>query len=192
MASHLVKILLLVIIIQEMDNVNKISSIISILVLPFTVSVVIPLVILIFTYNRFFWHLSFPLILLPVIFGFILIVPGIYLLIITIHLFHNIGKGTLAPWNPPKKLVVAGPYKYIRNPMIGSVLLILIGETLITGSLILFSWFIIFFVVNTVYFIYSEEPELIKRFGNNYKKYKETVPMFIPKFVIKKSKINNN
>lgn len=170
-----------------MGNINKKYIIFSALILPFMVSIVIPLVMLIFTYNRFSWHLYFPLILFPTIFGFILIILGIYLLVITIKLFHNIGKGTLAPWDPPKKLVVEGPYKYIRNPMIGAVLSILLGEALTAGSLILFSWFIVFFIVNTIYFVYSEEPGLIKRFGDDYKKYKKNVPMFIPKFTRKTS-----
>ena len=93
-----------------MNNTKKISIVFSILILPFTVSIIIPLVILVLTYHRFFWHLDFTLILLPAIFGFISIMFGIYILVITIKLFHNIGKGTLAPWNPPKKLVVIGQY----------------------------------------------------------------------------------
>lgn len=152
------------------------------------VIIIIPLVILVFTYNKFSWHLNFLLILLPIIFGSLLIIFGIYLLVITNKLFHTIGKGTLAPWNPPKKLVVIGPYKYIRNPMIGAVIIILLGETLISGSVILFSWFVIFFIINIIYFKYSEEPVLVKRFGGDYKKYKETVPMFTPKFKVKKSR----
>jgi protein-S-isoprenylcysteine O-methyltransferase Ste14 len=108
-----------------------------------------------------------------------------YLFIITNKLFHAIAKGTLAPWNPPKKLVVIGPYKYIRNPMIGAVLIILLGEALIAGSVILFSWFVIFLIINIIYFKYSEEPALLKRFGIDYKKYKETIPMFTPKFTEK-------
>ena len=171
-----------------MNNTKKISIVFSILILPFTVSIVIPLVLLVLTHQRFFWHLEFPIILLPAIFGFSSIMFGTYILVITIKLFHNIGKGTLAPWNPPKSLVVIGPYKYIRNPMIGAVLLVLLGEVIITGSIILFSWLILFLITNIMYFIYSEEPELIKRFGNNYKNYKKTVPMFIPRLKIKKSK----
>jgi protein-S-isoprenylcysteine O-methyltransferase Ste14 len=169
-----------------MDITKKISGFFSIIILPFIVIIVIPLFILLFTFNKFSWRLNLPLILLPVIFGSLLIISGIYLLVITNNLFHVIGKGTLAPWNPPKLLVIIGPYKYIRNPMIGSVLLILLGEALITGSVILFSWFAIFLITNVIYFIYSEEPALVKRFGSDYKKYKESVPMFIPKFKINK------
>lgn len=169
-----------------MDIAKKISGFFYIIILPFTVIIVILLLILVFTYNKFSWHLNFPLILLPIIFGSLPIISGIYLLFITNNLFHVIGKGTLAPWNPPKLLVTIGPYKFVRNPMIGAVLLILLGEALIIGSVILFSWFVIFFIINIIYFKYSEEPVLVKRFGSDYKKYKKTVPMFIPKFKIKK------
>ena len=171
-----------------MDITKKISGFFSIIILPFIAIIAVPLLVLLLTYSKFSWHLNFPLILLPVIFGSLLIISGIYLLVITNNLFYIIGKGTLAPWNPPKLLVIMGPYKYIRNPMIGAVLLTLLGEALITGSVILFSWFVIFFIINIIYFIYSEEPALVKRFGNNYKKYKKAVPMFIPKFKIKKSR----
>src|SRR4030065_2915384 len=171
-----------------MDRNKKNTLFFSIIIFAFIVFIVIPLLILVFTYNKLSWRLNFPLILLPVIFGSLLIIPGIYLLVITNNLFHVIGKGTLAPWHPPKELVIIGPYKYIRNPMIVAVLLILFGEVIITGSIILFSWFIIFLITNVIYFIYSEEPALVKRFGNDYKKYKETVPMFIPKFIVKKSR----
>ena len=171
-----------------MEITKKISGFFSIIILPFIVIIVIPLLILVFTYNKLSWRLNFPLILLPVIFGSLLIISGIYLLVITNNLFHVIGKGTLAPWHPPKELVIIGPFKYIRNPMIGAVLLILLGEVIITGSIILSSWLFIFLIINIIYFIYSEEPALVKRFGNNYKKYKKAVPMFIPKFKIKKSR----
>lgn len=178
-----------------MAGIKKVINFFSIIILPFTAIIVVPLSVLLLTYSKFSWHLKFPLILLPLIIGSLLLMPGIYLLIITNNLFHTTGKGTLAPWNPPKLLVIKGPYKYIRNPMIGAVLLILLGEVTITGSVILFSWFAVFLIVNIVYFICSEEPALVKRFGNDYKKYKEAVPMFIPKFkkikdILSKKKAN--
>ena len=104
-----------------MARIKKITSFFSVIILPFTAIIAVPLHVLILTYNKFSWHLNFPLILLPMIFGSLLIISGIYLLVITNSLFHVIGKDTLAPWNPPKLLIITGPYKYIRNPMIGAV-----------------------------------------------------------------------
>jgi len=165
-----------------MDDTKKISMLISAIVLPLSVTIIIPAVLFAFTFKKFSWDLGFPLILLPVIVGLLFVIAGIYLLVVTNRLFYSIGRGTLAPWDPPQKIVIEGPYEYIRNPMIGAVLLILLGETIIAGSLIIFCWFILFLIGNIIYFIYAEEPALFKRFGDEYKNYRKSVPMFIPKF----------
>ncbi len=112
--------------------------------------------------------------------GTFLIVLGLGFVVYTNKSFLRIGKGTLAPWDPPKKLIVAGAYRYVRNPMISGVLMIVLGETLIFASIELFVLFILFFIVNHVYFVYSEEPGLLKRFGNDYAVYKKNVPRWIP------------
>ena len=65
--------------------------------------------------------------------------------------------------------------------MISGVLMIVLGETLIFASIQLFVLFILFFIVNHVYFVYSEEPGLVKRFGNDYILYKKNVPRWIPR-----------
>ena len=52
----------------------------------------------------------------------------------TNRLFATIGHGTLAPWNPPEKLVVRGVYRHVRNPMITGVFCILLGEAVFFGS----------------------------------------------------------
>ena len=52
----------------------------------------------------------------------------------TLRLFATVGQGTPAPWDPPQKLVVRGPYRHVRNPMISSVLLMLAGEALLYQS----------------------------------------------------------
>ncbi|MFW9955848.1 MAG: methyltransferase family protein [Candidatus Thorarchaeota archaeon] len=106
---------------------------------------------------------------------------GILLLASTIWMFDKIGKGTLAPWSPTRNLVVAGVYRYVRNPMIIGVLLVIIGEALIAESLFLFAWFLSAFLLNHVYFIKSEEPGLVKRFGDSYLLYKENVPRWLPR-----------
>ncbi|MGF7117153.1 methyltransferase family protein [Methanobacterium oryzae] len=102
--------------------------------------------------------------------------------------FLKIGKGTLAPWDPPKKLVIGGAYRHVRNPMISGVLMIVLGEALIFASIELFLLFILFFIVNHIYFVYSEEPGLIKRFGRDYIEYKKNVPRWIPRLTPWKKK----
>jgi protein-S-isoprenylcysteine O-methyltransferase Ste14 len=91
------------------------------------------------------------------------------------------GRGTLAPWNPTQKLVTDGVYRYVRNPMISGVLFILIGETIFFGSWLLFIWALIFGIGNTFYLRLSEEPGLVRRFGEEYLVYRRNVPMWIPR-----------
>jgi len=107
---------------------------------------------------------------------------GLLLFIRCVDLFVRVGKGTLAPWDPTRNLVLAGPYRYVRNPMIGAVALMLLGQTLLWGSLIIGLWMIVFVGINHLYFIYMEEPGLEKRFGDNYRSYKARVPRWIPEW----------
>ena len=93
----------------------------------------------------------------------------------------KIGKGTLVPLDPPKNLIVAGVYRYVRNPMIIGALTLIFGEALIFASIGLFVLFLIIFTVNHIYFVYSEEPGLTKRFGKDYIEYKKNVPRWIPR-----------
>lgn len=91
------------------------------------------------------------------------------------------GKGTPAPWAPPKRLVVSGAYKYVRNPMIIGILMMLAGEALLFNSDPIGLWCAAFFVLNAVSFIFFEEPTLEKRFGDDYRLYKANVRGWIPR-----------
>ena len=150
------------------------------LILPVTITVIIP-VLVILDFNNHLLAFDSALSGAMLAIGTFLIVLGLGFVIYTNHAFFRIGRGTLAPWDPPKKLVVAGAYRYVRNPMISGVLMIVLGETLIFASIQLFILFILFFIVNHVYFVYSEEPGLVKRFGNDYILYKKNVPRWIPR-----------
>jgi protein-S-isoprenylcysteine O-methyltransferase Ste14 len=119
--------------------------------------------------------------LLLKVFGLVIGLSGIFMLVYTISLFGRFGKGTLAPWSPTQKLVVVGPYRYCRNPMITGVLFILTGEACFFNSVDLLAWAGLFFMINTIYFLVKEEPDLEERFGDEYRKYKQNVPRWIPK-----------
>ncbi len=106
---------------------------------------------------------------------------GLFFFVWTIGLFAREGHGTPAPWDPPAKLVLRGPYRHVRNPMIASVLLLLLAETLALQSWALASWLVFFFTVNAIYFPLVEEPELERRFGEDYRIYKVHVPRWIPR-----------
>jgi protein-S-isoprenylcysteine O-methyltransferase Ste14 len=106
---------------------------------------------------------------------------GVALAFWTVTLFAKFGQGTPAPWDPPQKLVIRGPYRYVRNPMITGVLLLLLAETLLLQSLPIFLWLLFFFLLNNIYFPLFEERSLEKRFGADYLKYKKHVPRWIPR-----------
>jgi protein-S-isoprenylcysteine O-methyltransferase Ste14 len=80
-----------------------------------------------------------------------------------------------------RKLVVEGPYRHVRNPMITGVMSILLGEAVGLGSPPLLIWFALFFTVNAVYMPLVEEPGLARRFGDDYAVYKRNVPRWLPR-----------
>jgi protein-S-isoprenylcysteine O-methyltransferase Ste14 len=114
--------------------------------------------------------------------GILLITLGVGLCWQTVFLFLQVGRGTPAPFDPPRKLVIQGPYLYIRNPMIVGVWLVLSGEALLFGSVALVLWFVFFCSLCLVLIPVWEEPDLIKRFGNSYREYKRKTPRWIPSF----------
>jgi protein-S-isoprenylcysteine O-methyltransferase Ste14 len=148
-----------------------ISNLVS-FILPITVLILVPYWLTGFT------HIKFTVL---AIFGYLLLVIGLSILVITIASFIRKGKGTLAPWSPTKKLVITGLHAYVRNPMILGVIICLGGEALILDSSKILLWLIIFFIINHFYFILLEEPSLLKRFGNEYVEYKKQVRRWIPR-----------
>ena len=150
--------------------------------LPFVVTVVVPAsIIRTSTTLNAGWDLPSPLGLLPTLLGSVLVGLGVLLVYKTVSLFATVGDGTLAPWDPPRRLVVRGPYRYVRNPMISGVLSILLGEAILFGSVPLLVWFVIFFALNALTMPLIEEPLLESRFGSEYVTYKRNVPRWIPR-----------
>jgi protein-S-isoprenylcysteine O-methyltransferase Ste14 len=154
----------------------------SILALPFVVIVLIPAIIVYFTQSNLKFSLYNSITIFSLVIGIMIIIVGLLILTKTILLFSHIGKGTLAPWDPTRKLVVIGPYRYVRNPMIVSVLLMLLGESILLHSFPIFIFMFTFWILNHIYFIKFEEPGLIRRFGEEYIQYSENVPRWIPRF----------
>lgn len=148
--------------------------------MPVTVAGIIPALILASNPSNSGWRLAAPLNVLPVLAGVALIAAGLYLILTTIMMFIAIGKGTLAPWDPTRKLVVTGVYRYVRNPMISGVVAVLLGEGVLFGSLLLL-YALFVFVANAVYIPLSEEPGLRARFGQQYDDYVRHVPRWLPR-----------
>jgi protein-S-isoprenylcysteine O-methyltransferase Ste14 len=90
-------------------------------------------------------------------------------------------KGTPVPFNPPPRLVTSGPYAYTRNPMLTGVFALLFGLGILFGSVsLLFVFTPLFIFVNFWELKAIEEPELVKRLGQEYIEYRKRTPMFFP------------
>jgi len=154
----------------------------AIALLPGNVTIVVPAVILIAGHGPDVgWGFDGLVAVLPGLTGVMLVASGFALWAWTVRLFARIGQGTLAAWDATRHLVVAGPYAYVRNPMITAVLAVLLGEAALFGSPWLLIWSAAFFAINCMYFLMYEEPGLERRFGDEYRLYKRNVPRWIPR-----------
>ena len=106
---------------------------------------------------------------------------GLWLFAYSLLHFVRRGRGTLAPWDPPRNLVVSGPYRYVRNPMISGVIFVLFGEALVLMSRPHAAWALTFLAINAFYIPLMEEPMLAARFGESYREYKRHVRRFVPR-----------
>jgi len=113
--------------------------------------------------------------------GWIPIILGGCIIIWCYCLFVFIGKGTPWPFAPPRKLVVSGPYRFVRNPMEGSFLLIVLGEALLFGSTALILYWMVSLGLLYTRQVTIDEPTLRTRFGPSYEKYMKSVPRYIPR-----------
>jgi protein-S-isoprenylcysteine O-methyltransferase Ste14 len=90
------------------------------------------------------------------------------------------GRGTLAPVDPPRQLVVQGLYRYVRNPMYLGVLLVLLGETAFFRSPAMLQYTVAWFIVVNLFVVLYEEPSLKSRFGDSYERYRRSVHRWLP------------
>ncbi len=158
-----------------------IRSVVSVLALPTMVAGVVPGWLASTRGVEIGFSLSIPFNIVVAAVGLAIMVAGLCFAARTIWMFSTEGEGTLAPWDPPRKLVVRGTYRYVRNPMISGVLAILLGEAILFGSVAILEWLAIFAAINCVYMPLSEEPGLAARFGQDYLRYKTHVPRWIPR-----------
>jgi len=114
--------------------------------------------------------------------GALVFTLGLALFTWCVTLFARVGRGTLAPWDPTKRLVVVGPYRHVRNPMITAVCTMLAGEALFFHSARIGYWLLLFVAINHAYFLLLEEPGLVARFGDDYERYRAAVPRWVPRW----------
>ena len=102
--------------------------------------------------------------------------------------FAVIGRGTLAPVDPPTQLVARGPYQYVRNPMYVGVALILLGEAVLFQSVVLLVYGAVFVAVAHGFVALYEEPTLHRQFGQSYEAYCRRVRRWWPRRPDRKEK----
>jgi protein-S-isoprenylcysteine O-methyltransferase Ste14 len=93
--------------------------------------------------------------------------------------FYVSGKGTLAPWSPPKRLVVVGLYRYSRNPMYVSVMLIVLGWAACFWSRQLLIYALVVGAAFHMRVVLGEEPWLARAHGSQWDEYKTRVPRWL-------------
>jgi protein-S-isoprenylcysteine O-methyltransferase Ste14 len=150
-----------------------VRQLLAIVLLPGTVALVIPALIV--------WVGGADIEPVTGAIGALLIGIGLALVAWTVWLFARVGRGTLAPWDPTSRLVVAGPYRHVRNPMITGVGTILAGQALLFRSWGIAIALAVFALVNAIYFPLVEEPGLRRRFGAEYEEYCARVPRWVPR-----------
>jgi protein-S-isoprenylcysteine O-methyltransferase Ste14 len=105
---------------------------------------------------------------------------GGVILLHCIGMFAWRGRGTLAPFHPPERLVIGGLYRYVRNPMYLGVLLMLLGEVLFLESTALAVYTVVWFGLINLFVTGYEEPVLRDNFGESYDRYCRAVHRWVP------------
>src|SRR3954466_15322254 len=141
-----------------------IRHLISIAVLPGTVTVVVPIWIARRQQVRFAVP-SDSLSTLLCVAGAILLAGGAFLFAWSLYYFWSHGRGTLAPWDPPRTFVAEGPDRYVRNPIVSGVVFVRLGGAAVFRSRPHLAWAALFTVINAIYIPLVEEPILEARFG---------------------------
>jgi protein-S-isoprenylcysteine O-methyltransferase Ste14 len=146
------------------------QAVLACLALPGTVAFVVPLLLLA---NGRLDTFSEPWGLLP-------LALGVVLLLWCVRDFYVAGKGTLAPWAPPRELVVTGLYGLSRNPMYIAVVLVLCGWAIGFQSPSLAIYAVAMMVAFHLRVVWGEEPWLARNHGNAWDRYKAQVPRWLP------------
>jgi len=105
----------------------------------------------------------------------IVAIAGAVVLLRCVWDFFAKGRGTLAPIDPPRVLVVSGLYRFTRNPMYNGVLALILGEAWLFGSMSLLKYALLVFVLFHLFVVFYEEPALTSQFGESYRVYRRAL-----------------
>ncbi len=113
--------------------------------------------------------------------GFPIPAAGVLVVFWCVRDFSVSGKGTLAPWDPPKHLVVVGLFRYVRNPMYIGVILLVLGWALVLGSPLVGAYTAVLGAFFHFRVVTAEEPWLSRQFPSQWPDYAAAVPRWIPR-----------
>ena len=113
--------------------------------------------------------------------GALLFVCGALLYLWCAWNFAVRGRGTPAPVDPPRELVVTGPYRYVRNPMYLGVLAMVVGEAAMLRAGVLLGYAGALLLAFHLFVTTYEEPILRKTFGASHERYSASVPRWLPR-----------
>jgi len=116
---------------------------------------------------------SVPLWIRPV--GWMLAFAGGLLAAACIATFVTTGRGTPAPFDPPRQFVASGPYRYVRNPMYVGAAALILGSGLIVASPSIVLLALAFNLIMHLFVVLYEEPALTDKFGASYQQYRSSV-----------------
>ena len=125
------------------------------------------------------WGLTLPAWLRPA--GYLLIAVGAGLAAACVTVFISRGKGTPVPFDPPRRFVATGPYRWVRNPMYCGAVAVLLGAGFVVGSPSIALLAVVFWALAHLLVVTYEEPSLEHRFGAEYTTYKATVNRWLPR-----------
>jgi len=148
-----------------------VRALISFLVLPGTFAGLIPAWVVLTDRGRG----------LGLIFGVVPFAIGVVMLLWCVRDFYVSGRGTLAPWDPPKRLVIVGLYRFTRNPMYAGILLLLTGWSLFAASSLLAGYAVMLAIAFHLRVLLYEEPRLKMQFSEEWAAYAATVPRWLPR-----------
>jgi len=113
-------------------------------------------------------------------YALVVVAGGVALYVRCVWLFATAGRGTPGVWDPPRRVVATGPYRWVRNPIYVSALLIVGGEAWLFLSVDLLLYAVALAVAFHLLVVGYEEPRLRARFGEDYETYRHTVARWIP------------
>jgi protein-S-isoprenylcysteine O-methyltransferase Ste14 len=114
--------------------------------------------------------------------GLELLALGAALGVWSIVTFALVGKGTPAPFDPPRKVVATGPYRWVRNPLYVGTGLVIAGSALFFHSAALGAFAAGFCLMAHLFVVYYEEPTMERTFGARYSDYANAVPRWLPRW----------